>query len=106
MDLEERRIYNKEYYEKNRNKILQKACSKVKCEFCDRNIILNNLLKHQQSSICKKKSILKFERERRLRELQELANQTIEPVNNDEEIQTGNVKNLINKFENKNLNIE
>ena len=56
MNNEERKIYNKTYYEKNKVKIIEKATSKVKCEFCQRSVIHNNILKHYKSEICKRKS--------------------------------------------------
>ena len=44
--------YNSEYYARNRTKILSDLCTPIQCEFCDRIVIKNNLLKHYQSSIC------------------------------------------------------
>ena len=51
--------YNSEYYARNRTKILSDLCTPIQCEFCDRIVIKNNLLKHYQSSICKRHSELK-----------------------------------------------
>ena len=64
-----RQNYNKYYYEKNKETILQKACEKVECEFCKRKVIKNNLISHYKSDICKRKSEL-------LKDLEERRNQT------------------------------
>jgi hypothetical protein len=54
MDIEKRKNYNKEYYQKNKEIILRKACQKVECEFCQRSIIAYNLKKHQRLPICER----------------------------------------------------
>ena len=53
MDNETRKNYNKQYYEKNKNKILEKLTSKVNCEFCNRQVSFANLQKHYVLPICK-----------------------------------------------------
>ena len=53
MDNEQRKLYNQEYYQKNKDKILTKLTSKVKCEFCDRQVSFANLQKHYVLPICK-----------------------------------------------------
>ena len=53
MDQEMRKAYNKEYYQKNKNKILTKLTSKVNCEFCNRTVSFANLAKHYVLPICK-----------------------------------------------------
>jgi hypothetical protein len=58
MDKEERKLYNKKYYTDNKSTILKKACEKVICQFCNRSVIQNNLIKHQSSKICKNKENL------------------------------------------------
>lgn len=58
MNKDQRKTYNKTYYEKNKETILSKACAKVECEFCKRTIINNNLLKHQTLPICQRKANL------------------------------------------------
>lgn len=58
MDAEKRKAYNKEYYQKNRDKILTKALNKTECEFCKKSVIFYNIQKHQQTSICKRKEAL------------------------------------------------
>jgi hypothetical protein len=55
MTPEERKEYNKTYYENNKVKIIQKGCEKMKCPFCERIIIKNNLLKHSKLEICQRK---------------------------------------------------
>ena len=54
MDSEERRQYNAVYYSLHRERILSYLCEKVQCQFCQRTVIKNNLLKHQKSDICKR----------------------------------------------------
>ncbi len=44
--------YNKEYYEKNREAILAKACTKVACHFCGRMVMKNNLPYHKKTQLC------------------------------------------------------
>lgn len=44
--------YNKAYYEKNREKLLEKACMKVQCPKCNRMMNYNRLNKHIGSKIC------------------------------------------------------
>ena len=53
MNNETRKEYNKEYYAKNKNVILQKLTSKVTCEFCGRTVSFSNLQKHFLLPICK-----------------------------------------------------
>ncbi len=53
MDNEQRKLYNQEYYQKNKNKILEKLTSKVNCEFCNRTVSFCNLNKHYVLSIYK-----------------------------------------------------
>ena len=56
MTPEERKNYNKTYYEKNKLNILTKACTKVECQFCQRKVSAYNLIKHYTLPICKRKS--------------------------------------------------
>ncbi len=53
MDTEQRKLYNKEYYQNNKDKILTKLNSKVNCEFCNRTLSFCNLKKHYLLPICK-----------------------------------------------------
>ena len=53
MDTEQRKLYNKEYYQNNKTKILEKLKSKVNCEFCNRQVSFCNLQKHYVLPICK-----------------------------------------------------
>ena len=66
MNKELRKEYNKNYYLKNKSIIIGKGCTKIQCEFCDRLVIKNNLLKHQTLPICMRKSELKKENKKRL----------------------------------------
>ena len=45
MNSEERKNYNKAYYQSHREQILKVACEKVECEFCKRKVIKSNILK-------------------------------------------------------------
>lgn len=45
-------VYNKQYYEKNKEKLLAKALTKVECEKCKRIMNYNRLNKHIASTIC------------------------------------------------------
>ncbi len=53
MDNEQRKLYNQQYYQNNKNKILEKLTSKVNCEFCNRTVSFANLQKHYILPICK-----------------------------------------------------
>ncbi len=53
MDNEQRKLYNQEYYQKNKDKILTKLTSKVNCEFCNRTVSFSNLQKNYVLAICK-----------------------------------------------------
>ncbi len=54
MDKESRQNYNKNYYENNKDKILEKLKSKVNCEFCNRQVSFCNLNKHYTLPICER----------------------------------------------------
>jgi hypothetical protein len=51
---EKARTNAKQYYEKNKNVILAKMCSRVQCDRCFRVVIFNNLKLHQTKDICRK----------------------------------------------------
>jgi hypothetical protein len=53
-DKEERQKYNKNYYETNKDKILEKLTTKVTCKFCNREVSYNNLNKHYTLPICER----------------------------------------------------
>ena len=55
MDQTQRKSYNKNYYENNKDRILEKLKSKVNCEFCNRTVSFCNLQKHYTLTICKTK---------------------------------------------------
>ena len=55
MTPEERKEYNKTYYINNKKTILDKACKKVECHYCKRQVIQNNLLNHYETTICARK---------------------------------------------------
>lgn len=49
---EKNKIYQKEYYKNNKDKLLSYGNKKVKCLLCNRCVIRNNILKHQKKAIC------------------------------------------------------
>jgi hypothetical protein len=53
MNPEVRKEYNKKYYTENKEAILEKALKKVECQFCLKQVIQNNISKHQQTKLCK-----------------------------------------------------
>ena len=53
MDQEKRKNYNKNYYENHKVVLLEKLTSKVKCQFCDRQVSFGNLNKRITLKICK-----------------------------------------------------
>lgn len=74
MNPEERKLYNMAYYEANKEKIIEKGCTKVVCKFCNRSVIKNNMMKHQRSAICSRKQDALIQETRRLKELNEQLN--------------------------------
>ena len=44
--------YNKEYYQKNKNKLLADQKIKVQCPKCNRIVIKSNLNKHFKTKLC------------------------------------------------------
>ena len=54
MTPEERKEYNRRYYERNRTKLLTKACEKITCEFCGRQVIKINIKQHYKLPICQR----------------------------------------------------
>jgi uncharacterized protein (DUF2225 family) len=48
--------YNKNYYDTKKNAIIEKYYKTlVKCPFCEREVLKQNLLKHQQTALCHRK---------------------------------------------------
>ena len=54
MDNENRKLYNKEYYNSHKVVLLEKLTSKVNCQFCNRQVSFANLNKHMTLPICTK----------------------------------------------------
>jgi len=52
MTPEERKEYNKTYYTTNRKVILEKACNKEKCQFCDRMVSKYRMYNHIKTDLC------------------------------------------------------
>ena len=106
MNSEERKNYNKTYYQTKRDQILKKACEKVECEFCHRIVIKNNILKHQKTKLCKNQENLIIEKLKRKNNIEQIPHPEnvieLEIVESVEPAQS-NVKDLIKKFENKNI---
>ena len=53
MDQAQRKSYNKNYYQNNKNVILEKLKTKVECQFCKPRVSSCNLNKHFTLPICK-----------------------------------------------------
>lgn len=47
-------LNTKEYYKKNKDRLIERACESLKCDLCGRSVIRNNLKKHQTYKICMK----------------------------------------------------
>ena len=62
MNPEMRQAYNSLYYKRHKKEILERATTKITCQFCNRVVSNNNLTKHYTLKICKntqsKKNIL------------------------------------------------
>ena len=54
MNSENRKNYNKHYYQQNRVNKLQKACEPVNCPCCGRVVTKNRLNVHLKTKLCKK----------------------------------------------------
>ena len=76
MNPEQRKLYNMAYYESNKPKIIEKACAKVVCQYCQRSIIKNNVARHQLSDICHRKQDELINNAKRLKELNDQINNT------------------------------
>ena len=80
MNPEQRKQYNKDYYTKNKDKILKTALTKQKCDFCDRMVIKNNMLIHQKLNICKRKAEQKAHQQKRNEEYNILMTGNSKPI--------------------------
>lgn len=60
MNAEDRKEYNKKYYQAHKEKILKSACEKVFCDKCGRSVIKNNIKTHQKSKICARYALEKI----------------------------------------------
>jgi hypothetical protein len=60
MNAEDRKEYNKKYYQAHKEKIIKSACEKVFCDKCGRSVIKNNIKSHQKSKICARYAIEKI----------------------------------------------
>ena len=56
MNSEQRKEYNKKYYESHKETIIKTACEKIFCDKCGRSVIRNNIKSHQKSKICARHS--------------------------------------------------
>jgi hypothetical protein len=56
MNPEQRKEYNKKYYETHKETIIKTACEKIFCDKCGRSVIRNNIKSHQKSKICARHS--------------------------------------------------
>ena len=53
MNPEMRQAYNSLYYKRHKKEILERATTKITCQFCNRVVSNNNLQKHYTLPICK-----------------------------------------------------
>lgn len=51
--------YNKQYYIKNKERIAEKLYKKVECPYCNRIVNFQNLVKHQETILCYRRSKIK-----------------------------------------------
>ena len=54
MNQELRKQYNQNYYENQKEVLLEKLTSKVNCQFCNRQVSFANLNKHITLPICQR----------------------------------------------------
>ena len=54
LNSEERKNYNKQYYQANRVNALNKACTPVNCPCCNRVVTRNRLTEHLKTKLCVK----------------------------------------------------
>jgi hypothetical protein len=54
MTPDQRKDYNKNYYQQNKELALKKACARVACPCCGRIITKNRLLSHMKTDLCKR----------------------------------------------------
>ena len=50
---EKNKKYQKEYYAKNKTKMLENLCEKTTCELCGRSVCKYYMTKHLTSKVCK-----------------------------------------------------
>ena len=66
--------YAKEYYQTNKQKIIDRGCQKVQCDLCLRIITRNSLSKHMSSSLCLRSIAKRVYIERKLNKIMEIIN--------------------------------
>ena len=54
MTSEQRKEYNKTYYQTNRENALKKACERVICPCCERQVTKNRLTAHLKKDLCQR----------------------------------------------------
>lgn len=52
MNQEERKLYNESYYQRNRERILQRCQQKTQCNLCNRTISITRIAKHATGKLC------------------------------------------------------
>ena len=59
MNSEDRKIYNKTYYDKNKKEVLLKLSKKICCPNCNKELTNGRLKGHLKTSICTRNAIIK-----------------------------------------------
>lgn len=72
---EKNKVYQKEYYQKNKTKLLSNLCEKMECELCGRQVCKYYISSHWKSKICKKV----IERNKFIKDIKNDANKDNEP---------------------------
>ena len=71
---QDRKEYFKEYYKTNKQRINNKACEKTQCKYCFRIICKKALDKHISSKLCVNETKKRIEKEKKLKEINDLIN--------------------------------
>lgn len=51
---DEIKTYQRQYYLKNKERLIKNGCVKVTCDLCNKIVSKNNLKRHQKTKLCMK----------------------------------------------------